>query len=93
MSGGGKSEASYFPTPLKSCQMCMFAGGRWSPERSHTHLATAVNASSTLRPDRALVSMKGTPNSCTVTENHELFKRLHHLLYTLNTSLTRSEIV
>lgn len=29
-----------------------------------THLATAVNASSTLRPDRALVSMKGTPNSC-----------------------------
>lgn len=30
----------------------------------NTHLATAVNASSTLRPDRALVSMKGTPNSC-----------------------------
>ncbi len=29
-----------------------------------THLATAVKASSTLRPDLALVSMKGTPNSC-----------------------------
>lgn len=30
-----------------------------------THLATAVKARSTLSPDRALVSMKGTPNSCT----------------------------
>jgi hypothetical protein len=34
-------------------------------EAAGTHLASAVNASSTLRPDRALVSMKGTPNSCT----------------------------
>ncbi|KAA8581062.1 hypothetical protein FQN60_002643 [Etheostoma spectabile] len=30
-----------------------------------THLATAVKASSTFSPDLALVSMKGTPNSCT----------------------------
>lgn len=29
-----------------------------------TYLATAVNGKSTLRPDLALVSMKGTPNSC-----------------------------
>lgn len=30
-----------------------------------THLATAVKANSTFSPDLALVSMKGTPNSCT----------------------------
>lgn len=33
-------------------------------KEKYTYLATAVKASSTLRPDLALVSMKGTPNSC-----------------------------
>lgn len=36
-----------------------------------THLATAVKASSTFSPDLALVSMNGTPNSC--TQKHRSF--------------------
>lgn len=54
-------------------------GNDWhviSKERSTgkhpTHLATAVNASSTFRPDLALVSMKGTPNTCTVESESPL---------------------
>lgn len=93
MFGGGKSEASYFPNAVKVMSDVRVCCWKVEFRENHTHLATAVNASSTLRPDRALVSMKGTPNSCTVTENHELFKRLHHFMYRLNTSLTGSEIV
>lgn len=39
-----------------------------------THLATAVKDSSTFSPDLALVSMKGTPNSCTQKQRkHSVF--------------------
>lgn len=88
-----KKWSKLFPNSIKVVSDVRVCWWKVEFRESHTHLATAVNASSTLRPDRALVSMKGTPNSCTVTENHELFKRLHHLRYTLNTFLTGSEIV
>lgn len=48
---------------------------------NYTHLATAVKASSTFRPDLALVSIKGTPNSCRV-------KSIECSLYLVNISVT-----
>lgn len=88
-----KKWSELFPNAVKVLSDVRVCWWKMEFRENHTHLATAVNASSTLRPDRALVSMKGTPNSCTVTENQGLFERLHHLRYTLNTSLTGSEIV
>lgn len=59
----------------------------------NTHLATAVNASSTLRPDRALVSMKGTPNSCKSWRRRLSAPALKAHSWQLAESLTACEIV